>query len=97
MLAPLIVNVLSVSLLLLALGWVSDLLRARSHHGRPSLNCEGIVGCGLMSDPRTPLLLVQTEATRTARRVRPRERFRRLQLDKLSIGRVHPHGPDFVH
>jgi hypothetical protein len=96
MLAPMIFNVLVFSLLLLALGWVSDVLRARSHNGRRSLNCEGTIGCNLMSHPRTSLLLDHPDATQTARRVRPPRRFRRLPSQKLSIGRFRPHGPDFV-
>jgi hypothetical protein len=97
MLAPMIFNVLVFSLLLLALGWVSDVVRARSHNGRRSLNCEGIVGCNLMSHPRTSLLLEHLDATPTARRVRPLRRFRRLPSHKLSIGRLRQHAPDFVH
>jgi hypothetical protein len=97
MLAPMIVNVLALSLLMLALGWISDFVRARSHNGRRFLNCEGIVDCNLMSHSLIPLLIDHPDATRTARRVRPPQRFRRLPSDKLSIGRVHPHGPDFVH
>jgi hypothetical protein len=97
MLAPMIVDVLIVSLLLLALGWVGDVLRARSLNGRRSLNCEGTVGCNLMSHPRTPLLLDHPDATQAARQVRPPRRFRRLPSHKLSIGRFRPHAPDFVH
>jgi hypothetical protein len=94
MLAPMIFSVLVFCLLLLALGWVSDVLRARSHNGRRSLNCEGTVGCNLMSHPRTSLLLEHLDATPTAR---PPRRFRRLPSHKLSIGRFRLHAPDFVH
>jgi hypothetical protein len=97
MLAPMIFNVLVFCLLMLALGWVSDVLRARPHDGRRSLNCEGIVGCNLMSHPRTSLLLDHLDARQTARRARPPRRFRRLPSHKLSIGRFRPHAPDFVH
>jgi hypothetical protein len=97
MLAPMIFNVLVFSLLLLAFGWVSDILRARSHNARRSLSCEGTVGCNLISPPRTSLLLDHLDATQTARRVRPPRRFRRLPSHKLSIGRFRPHAPDFVH
>jgi hypothetical protein len=96
MLAPMIVNVLVFSLLMLALGWVSDVLRAKSHYFRRSLTCEGTIGCNLMGHRCISLLIDEPDATRTVRRVRPRKHFGRLPLDKLSIGRVHPHGPDFV-
>jgi hypothetical protein len=97
MLAPMIVNVLIVSLLLLVLGWVSDVLRARSQNDRRSLNGEGAVGCNLMSHPHASLLLDHPDAMQTARRARSPRRFRRLPSPKLAIGRLHPHGPDFVH
>jgi hypothetical protein len=96
MLAPMIANVLVFSLLLLALAWVTDVLRARSHNGQRSLNCDGTVGCNLTSHPRTSLLLDHPDATQIARQVRPTRRFRRLPSHKLSIGRFRPHGPDFV-
>jgi hypothetical protein len=97
MLAPMIVDVLVLSLLLLALGWVSDVVRARSRNGRRFLDSEGTVDCNLMSHSLIPLLIDHPDAARTARRVRPPQRFGRLPSDKLSFGRVRPHGPDFVH
>ena len=96
MLAPMIVNVLAVSLLLLALGWVSDFLRARSHNGRRFLNREDRLGSSLMSHSREPVLIDQRGATPAARRVRPAQRFGRLPAHNLAIGRVRPHGPNFV-
>jgi hypothetical protein len=74
MLAPMIVNVLVFSLLMLALGWVSDVVRARSHNGRRFFNCEGTVDCNLMSRSLIPLLIDHPDATRTARQVRPPQR-----------------------
>ena len=53
MLAPLIVDPLIASLILLAVGWVSDILHASKHGHQSCLNATGPIGWNQISCPRT--------------------------------------------
>jgi hypothetical protein len=53
MLAPLIINLLIVSLLLLLIGWMSDILHASAHDGPTYVNEWGSIGCNARHGLRT--------------------------------------------
>jgi hypothetical protein len=86
MLAPMIFELLIVSMLFLLVGWATDAVRA-SWHGSPSyLNSEGTIGWQQMSRPRNPLRHDNPEVTRRAQTVLPRRDTERLPLHALSDG-----------
>lgn len=69
MLAPLIIDSLIASLLLLLVGGISDILRASTHDGPNYLNSAGPIGWDQMLRPRKPLPHDDPDATWRARPV----------------------------
>ncbi|HKI18928.1 MAG TPA: hypothetical protein VKA15_13665 [Isosphaeraceae bacterium] len=67
MLAPLIIELLIVSLLFLLIGWFSDILHASTHDGPSYLNAQGTIGWNQIGRPRKPLPSDNPDATRRAR------------------------------
>ena len=64
MLAPLIIELLIASLLLLLAGWISDILHASTHERPNYLNSTGAIGWDQISRPRKPLPSTTTPARR---------------------------------
>ena len=88
MLAPLVIELLVVSLLLLLTAWIRDTVHASTHERANCLHCDGTLGWGHIKRPRkTPPLDDDPRATRRARRVRRHRPLGRTPQHALSIRR----------
>jgi hypothetical protein len=94
MLAPLISELLIVSLLFLLVGWASDALRASMHDSQGYLDSEGTTASKRMSRPRQLRPHDDHVATWTSRPVGRHQHPGQLPSYRLAIGRLLPHGPE---
>jgi len=94
MLAPLIIESLLASLLLLFVGWIIDLVHASTHGGPSSLNLERAIGWHPISRSAKPLPSEEPDARWRARPVGRHRPLGRRLWHPLSIGRLRPHKPE---